>query len=55
MKRKRKELEPLIPLNEFGNLVGKIARVPKSAVEHIKPKTPKAKPSKRKAKRKTRA
>jgi hypothetical protein len=49
----KKPLEPLIPLAEFGKLVGKIARVPKSAVAHIKPKPPKAKRTKSKtAKRK---
>jgi hypothetical protein len=29
---KKQPLEPLIPLEEFGKLVGRIARVPKSAV-----------------------
>ena len=53
MPRKPEPLEPLIPLDEFGKLVAKIAQVPKDKIEAKKPPTkrPKAKRPKRKARK----
>ncbi|MHB8703261.1 MAG: hypothetical protein ACYC8W_03795 [Candidatus Tyrphobacter sp.] len=59
MPSKPKPLEPLIPLDEFGKLVAKIAHVPKDKIEATgaaKPprKKPKAHP-KRRARKKTKS